>query len=126
MAIGAAGVRGGERVGHGRREQVEQQARLDAEDDDQRASGASVRISTGVMSVRWSPRLAKNVRQLAEDDPAEHVQQVAGRQDHDERRDRGRGRAHLERPDQRQELPDEPGQAGQAAEANTKKPNTAT
>ena len=53
-------------------------------------------------------------RDLAEDQAVVHVQQVAGAQDHHERRDRGGGRAGHERPDQDEELADEAGQARQA------------
>ena len=68
------------------------------------ASGTRVRISIGVMSVRWPPRPGEEVGHLAEDDPPVHVQQVAGREDHHERRDRRGRRVDDERPDEAQEL----------------------
>ena len=78
------------------------------------------------MSVRWSPRPAQEVGQLAEDDPLVHVQQVGGGEDHHERRD-GRGvRVGRERADEDEELADEARTGpGRPAEANTKKPKIA-
>ena len=66
------------------------------------------------MSVRWSPRPLQEVGHLAEHEPAVHVQQVAGGQDHHDRRDGRRAGVDLERADEGQELADEAGQAGQA------------
>ena len=88
-------------------------------------SGTRVRISTGVMSVRWSPRPGQEVGHLAEHDPAVHVQQVAGGEDHHEGRDRGRAGSTSNVPSRTRNSPTNPDSPGSPAEANTKNPNTA-
>ena len=63
---------------------------------------------------------------LAEHDPAVHVQQVAGGQDHDHRGDGGGQRADGERADEAQELADE-ARTGRAARPTRRRrsPNVA-
>jgi len=68
------------------------------------------------------PEPVQEVGHLPEHDAAVHVQQVAGGEDHHERRDPGGDGTEGERPDERQELPDEAGQAGQPARCEDEEP----
>ena len=87
------------------------------------ASGASVRISVGVMSVRWWPRPLQELGQLAEHDPLVHPEQVAPR----------RGSctnvataathgAYSNAPTRTRNSPTKPDSPGSPPEAKTKKP----
>ena len=88
-----------ERVGDRRRNRLSRSPGWRPKTTTSAPSGTRVRISTGVMSVRWSPSAGEEVGHLAEDDPAVHAQQVAGRQDHHERRDAAAAGLDFERPD---------------------------
>ena len=77
-------------------------------------SGARVRISVAVMSVRWCSSPSRNVGRLAEHDPLEHPEQVRRRRgsSRTSRRRRPTG-SYANDPTQGQELADEAGQARQ-------------
>src|SRR5450759_775113 len=107
-------LHGGERVAHGAGDQVQDEAREEAEDDDQ---GTQRNQREGLHRTHVGQVVAEaleEVGDLAEGHPLEHPEQVPGGQDHHEGRDRGRGGAGGERADQDQELAHEAGQARQA------------
>src|SRR6187551_408946 len=104
---------GGQGRAHGAGDEVEDETREQAEDDDERAERHERHGLDGLHVGEVAAEALEELGQVAERDPLEHPQQVARGEDHHERGDRGSGVAHLERPDERQELADEAGQAGQ-------------
>ena len=98
-AIGAADPTASERVVDRALDQVEQQSRLDAEDDDQRRERHERQDLDRRHVGQVAAEADEEVGHLTEGDALVHPQQVAGGEDHAERGDRRGRRTDEERAD---------------------------
>src|SRR3954451_8278841 len=94
-------------------DQVQQQPREQAEDDDGRGKWDERQRLDRPHVGQARAQAPEELGEVAEHDALEHPQQVPGGEDHHERGDRGGRLVELERAHQREELADEPGQARQ-------------